>query len=675
MNNIVMNNKEAVKKTLTKENIMKLKPEMANFALKYSGIFSRIVDMVLPEDKIYDYNLNGNIGGSYTDGKRIVVSFFQDMFVWDGKEFTFDQKRAYIGVEFVTLHECGHVLYTNFANFVKYQQIIGDILIAEGIDADLARKTAADFLNICEDGRIEGRIGNRFPGAKKYIKYMRGMQLVDDSSLTFYKDTELKTQYNLFRNMVLSLATTGYFIQGYNKELAPRFPETHDELLKAKKHTDKAVKAITSKKCCEDVYEMILDSKDYIVERLKEIQKDAEAKQQLMDMLSDFDFETSADAEMEDADGEGEGEGSGAEGKAKGKAKGKGAKSKGKPLSEEFDVKEYHEDDDPTDDFSEDAFNEPLDMDEVLSAIEDELGKAAEGSMDSEDKSSKGGSSKSKESDIDLSEHPDYKNESIRHFEERKRDWALRELPSEYSQESKILRKEVEKFFQNRSIKDRRNRKSGTLNPKDIYKLGMGKHDVFVKKGIPNQTEAVVSICWDGSGSMYGSKQALSAKACAIIEEGFKGLVPMKIINFSVGRNVIHYCVKDFDDSDKKVNYSWSYSNSKGFSGGNKDGYSIRVCTEELMRRTEKDKILFVLSDGQPSDYNNYSFAKEDVRNAVKEAREKGIYVVALFFGTEDFRDSSRSEYEYMYQKNLIACDPKDITANLSRMIKRLVLR
>lgn len=54
---------------------------------------------------------------------------------------------------------------------------------------------------------------------------------------------------------------------------------------------------------------------------------------------------------------------------------------------------------------------------------------------------------------------------------------------------------------------------------------------------------------------------------------------------------------------------------------GNKDGYSIRAAALDLAKRTERRKILMVLSDGLPSGYFSEAEAIDDVRTAVQAAR------------------------------------------------------
>lgn len=217
------------------------------------------------------------------------------------------------------------------------------------------------------------------------------------------------------------------------------------------------------------------------------------------------------------------------------------------------------------------------------------------------------------------------------------------------------------------------NRMSGLVNTNALYKKRFDL-SIFSEKRIPQTTDAVYYIVWDGSGSMCGDKQHESAFACAVIEEAVRDIYPMKIINFSTCGGVRHYIVKEFDDKTKK-SCAYSFGQNRYFGGGNKDGVSIRYCTEELLQRTETSKFLIVLSDGAPSDYNSHTEAVNDVKSAVDYARSKGIDVTSIFFGTEYERDSEIDLYKTMYGSgHIIACDPSNIVNHLIKIVKDNIL-
>ena len=217
--------------------------------------------------------------------------------------------------------------------------------------------------------------------------------------------------------------------------------------------------------------------------------------------------------------------------------------------------------------------------------------------------------------------------------------------------------------------------KAGSLNTRALYRYKNRDLSVFKERKLPTIVDAVYYICWDGSGSMCGDKQMESAYACAVIEEAVRGIYPMKIINFSTTTGVVHYLVKDFDDKTKK-NAAYSFGAQRYFSGGNKDGFSIRHCAEELVKRKETNKFLIVLSDGAPSDYSSHKEAVEDVRNAVAFARANKIDVTSIFFGSEWERNSQIDLYNDMYgASHIISCEPNEIVNHMVNIVKKNILK
>lgn len=126
-------------------------------------------------------------------------------------------------------------------------------------------------------------------------------------------------------------------------------------------------------------------------------------------------------------------------------------------------------------------------------------------------------------------------------------------------------------------------------------------------------------------GSMSGVKRQEACKAAAVIEEGFKNLMPMKIVAFDYSGHPIHEIIKDWDEKHKKnMCYNFMLHGRNGC--GNDDGEDIAKATEELVKRKEQKKMLIVLSDGAPAD-------EAKVKKAVENARDKGISVFGIYFG------------------------------------------
>lgn len=240
---------------------------------------------------------------------------------------------------------------------------------------------------------------------------------------------------------------------------------------------------------------------------------------------------------------------------------------------------------------------------------------------------------------------------------------------------AKPLRAVIKKLFSENQEDEITGLKAGSLNSHALYRLRDRDLSVFKERKLPTIVDAVYYICWDGSGSMCGSKQSQSAYACAVIEEAVRGLYPMKIINFSTHGSVVHYVVKEFDDRTKK-NAAYSFGAQRSFSGGNKDGYSIRQCTEELIKRKEQNKFLIVLSDGAPSDYSSHREAVDDVKSAVAFARQNKIDVTSIFFGSQGERDGQIELYNEMYGAgHIISCDPSEIVNHMVQIVKKNILK
>ena len=107
--------------------------------------------------------------------------------------------------------------------------------------------------------------------------------------------------------------------------------------------------------------------------------------------------------------------------------------------------------------------------------------------------------------------------------------------------------------------------------------------------------------------------------------------------------------------------------------GCNMDGYSIRVAVTQLLSRREKKKVLILLSDGLPSAYNSEAAGIEDVRDAVRDAKSKGVIVIPIMFGDQSFVSSEINKYRKMYGGEVIACSPNRIEDEFCKLFKKLI--
>ena len=268
-------------------------------------------------------------------------------------------------------------------------------------------------------------------------------------------------------------------------------------------------------------------------------------------------------------------------------------------------------------------------------------------------------------------------------FTEHSRWYQLKhQMPYELMGQAKRLRRSVEKILRNRQKPCIRGQKRGRIDNGYLYKIVLGQMDAFSKKAVSEEFDGCAYLLMDNSGSMSSNNKRLHCcQALSIIEYAFMDMMPVKITAFDAGsrRKVDHEMIKNWNEklsSNGSYNFlqEGPYTGNTGSRGGNKDGYSIRVATQELLARSERKKILVILSDGMPTEYSSEAAGRKDVHDAVEKARKEGIFVVSIFFGEEQ-RTQEIQNFRDMYERNCIITRPDLITDELIRILKNFAFR
>lgn len=325
---------------------------------------------------------------------------------------------------------------------------------------------------------------------------------------------------------------------------------------------------------------------------------------------------------------------------------------------------------------------EEVDTDGIEEKIIEKMKKAAEEAM-GEVAQAKKTSAMTKDPNASLvednSETPDVTsvNKSYRgnvHFVEYKRQYDVSEpLPADINATAEMFKKKIDVFFKNMQTIAIRGKKNGSLDSSNIHKLAMKQVNCFYKKAINFEFSGACYILCDNSGSMgygVGSKRHEACKAMMMIEKAFADKMPLKMVAFDANgsNSVNHVVIKNWNERFRN-SAAYNFS-SKGPDGGcNKDGYSIRVATSELLKQVAKKKILIVLSDGLPSAYSGSG--ESDVSSAVDEARKQGIEVVSIYFPGGYHGDEET--FKRMYKFNTITTEPQYITNELVKILKRFI--
>ncbi|MEJ7698169.1 MAG: VWA domain-containing protein [Pyrinomonadaceae bacterium] len=171
---------------------------------------------------------------------------------------------------------------------------------------------------------------------------------------------------------------------------------------------------------------------------------------------------------------------------------------------------------------------------------------------------------------------------------------------------------------------------------------GQQSERIYTKR-LRRQRDVAVSILLDQSSSTARTitrnpLQPYTHPGRRIIEIEKEGLVLMSEALEAVGdvysiygftsegrRNVKFYVVKDFDEK-----YSAEIEKRIGgitFQNNTRLGAAIRHASAKLLRQDSRTKLLIILTDGRPydHDYGDARYAREDVREALTEAKMSGV--------------------------------------------------
>lgn len=652
---------------------------------------------------------------SYTDGSRIVLGMLDNFFAPE-----YGQLDWTVVFKALLAHEVQHVNSSNFKDIEKIMKLYADHMAPKGIPGGAAGQVAKTFLNIMEDGRIENIIVHKLPG------FRLPLLLVNNEIRRLCGPEKAATpsapgkEFIDFQNETLSYTLTGRHAPNMQVYAGHRLEK---EFNVVKHYLDEVIDARTSADCMEICRRFLWDTADYFAELLKS-EAARQQMQQHQQQIGNGGNEYTTNNEREynpgnqsqnqqsggagqsgkseqpgdkkgngsgkgtdDSKNKGEGKGS-SEGGSKDESKdgsGKGEKGTDKNKNGQNSLRCPPSKDDLldrsqgwADDFSgcapEPMVNQALTGAELAAlrrGVHDEL----ESVPDPAETQTKNKRRLDSIKDV-------YEDERVRAYVELFPVIPNNPLPPEMEAVGKRMEKAFERILRQKRS-EQRNLRRGMLDTRALYRVGMRDSHVFMKKGEPLKADLAVFLLMDNSGSMAScgartaegnfSKSALSRKAASIVEYSLRKFAAIKISLFDVsGGHIRHHTIKKFEEITHGGK-CWHSINDLGIGGGNKDGYSIRVATKELMERRESKKVLFVLSDGLPSDYNGGERAgMEDVRNAVKEARRKGILVVPVMFGDARFRRQSQGDFAYMYE-SFISCDPICVEDEIQKFFINLV--
>ncbi len=170
-------------------------------------------------------------------------------------------------------------------------------------------------------------------------------------------------------------------------------------------------------------------------------------------------------------------------------------------------------------------------------------------------------------------------------------------------------------------------------------RIGHPPDDRLYLDARPARRGFAISLLVDVSGStetrVSGPLKIIDLERTALLlaSEALDALGDLYSITAFTGKgpdNVILTPVKRFDESSGESTRRRIASLKPG--GFTRLGAAVRHCTRQLARQTAGHRLLLILSDGRPNDYDRYqgTYGIEDSRQAIMEARASGVFPFCL---------------------------------------------
>ena len=608
-------------------------------------------------------------GGSYTDMKgTVVVDLDENMIGMTlGKILVLMLAKAY--------HEVGHIKYTNSEVWDQFIEEFGERFSTNyGVSKETAKYFGKHIINLVEDGREECCMTKEHSVTRTPLYALRSWWW-DVNETPAYSDEHPEQELSDGLFCLGTLASIGWMPKNFANAYVEK-PELYDLFWSLKPLINQYVTTEPHADAMPYLWEIIDILDPWIGEWLKRYPNLDDLKKAL-DKLMPEDGDTSHGTPTSGTSTSGSSE-----------------ESTGTPSP----MHDYFKNDDNSDEGG--KINKPstgteIEADESMDSIVKRAMKEMDDMIDDEDfdhlvhEGFDDLKNKDRDDSMDNSDLTKSEAAEVEKFYEdlspsqRDGDWAIRlkyhhskdkiqPTPEKIKLAGKPLNTAFKRILINKNSAMIQDRKSGSLNPHKLYRIVMDDTRLFSKRVVPQDTDFVFYVLIDGSGSMGHEKYVYAYEAGAKLEEGLKGLVPLKIAQFDCDEYVHHRVVKDFNQESTHGNYCWTYCSHHSSECCNMDGYNIRIAIKELEKRPERNKVLIILSDGQPSGYSNYygKYAMFDVKQAVRSGRKAGIKIFNIMFGSEFDRRSMADDFKYMYERGIVNVAPEDIGKELLKIAK-----
>lgn len=248
---------------------------------------------------------------------------------------------------------------------------------------------------------------------------------------------------------------------------------------------------------------------------------------------------------------------------------------------------------------------------------------------------------------------------------------------------AKPLERAIRRTLEVKRIAPRGDRLFGRLDKRLSRAVTDEQPRLFYKKRGPDpQLDAAFALLVDCSASMY-DKMDETKLGLVLFHETLRALrIPHEIVGF-------------WEDADRVTEQEAPnlFQTAVGFdtcfavgSGAalmalepqqdNRDGFAIREMTRRLLRRQERQRILLVFSDGEPSAANYHDVGILDTHEAVIQARRQGLEVISIFLANGKIHETQRLAMRNIYgRSSIVVPNVEELHEQLVPILRKLLLK
>ena len=202
----------------------------------------------------------------------------------------------------------------------------------------------------------------------------------------------------------------------------------------------------------------------------------------------------------------------------------------------------------------------------------------------------------------------------------------------------------------------------------DSHALYKTDGTIFTRTRLPGEEKRLaVALLIDESGSMgWGDRMTHARKTAIVLYDFCKSLgIPITIYGHSTDAGgVALYSYAEFDSVDNEDCYRLMDMCDRN---GNRDGAALRFVAEHLCTRPELQKLLILISDGQPADYGySRTEAEADLRGIKKEYEKRDVILFAAAIG--DDKENIRRIYKDGF---LDITKLEELPKNMAQLVKQ----